>query len=125
MHLYSVRRRQDHRTQAPESVSVSTTATDKPRRMPLTRLDRALLGLHIVGAIVIGVMGFLGANDPEFGDLQRIVMAMLIGLWGVGILIVALIVRVIPNQWGRVLVLLGGPFVLILLFFGRPMLGWG
>ncbi|MGA7282877.1 MAG: hypothetical protein WBZ40_13995 [Acidimicrobiia bacterium] len=104
---------------------MTTDVIVKRPRVPLTRLDKTLLGLHIVGAIVVGIFGFLGANDPEFADLQRIVIAMLIGLWGVGIVVMALIVRLVSSQLGRVAILLGGPFIFILIFFGRSMLGWG
>jgi hypothetical protein len=103
---------------------MTTDTTTKRRRMPLTRLDKGLLGLHVVGAIVVGIVGFLGANDPEFGDLQRIVLAMLVGLWAAGIVVMAFVVRLIPTQWGRVIVLLGGPFIFALIFFGRYTLGW-
>jgi len=99
------------------------TMTQRPRRS-LSRIERAILAIHGLVAAVVGIIGFIGANDPGFGDLQRIVIVMLVGLWAMGIVAIGLAARLIANQWARVAVLLVGPFAGILLVFGRSMLGW-
>lgn len=90
----------------------------------LSSIDRAILALHGLAAGVIGVVAFISANDPDFGDLQRIVIVMLVGLWGAGIVATGYVARMVRNAWGRAALLLAGPFIGILLVFGRSMLGW-
>ena len=80
-----------------------------PRR--LSSLDWSILVVHTALAAGIGVVGFLGADDPGWGDLQRVVVLMLVGLWGVGILASALVARPIHNPWVRTAILLAGPFL--------------
>lgn len=96
----------------------------RPRR-PLSRLDRAILGLHGAVAGVIGVVGFLQANDPDWGGLQRLAIVMLIGLWAGGIVAMAAIARLVSNQWARAAILFAGPFLGIAAVIGRSMLALG
>jgi hypothetical protein len=94
-----------------------------PRR-PFSTLDWAILCLHGLVAAGVGIAAFVGANDPEFGDLQRIVVVMFIGLWIGGIIVFGATARLVANPWARAGVLLAGPFVGILVVFGRAMFGW-
>ena len=103
-------------------LAMSTTARE-PRR-PLSNVDRAILALHALVAGVVGVIAFVGANDPGWGDLQRLVVVMLISLWAAGIVAMAVLARMVNNRWGRTLILLAGPFVGIAAVFGRTMLGF-
>ena len=98
--------------------------TNTQSRRPLSRIDRGILALHGLVAAGVGVAGFIGANDPDWGDVQRLVIVMLIGLWAGGIAIMAVLARLVSNPWGRAAVLLAGPFAGIALVFGRSMLGW-
>ncbi len=100
-----------------------TTSSEKQRRT-LSTFDRSILALHGLVAGVVGTVGILGANDPGWGDLQRLVVVMLIGLWVAGIVVVGLIARLFTNKWARAVILLAGPFTGIALVFGRSMLGW-
>lgn len=104
------------------------TATSSPTigeklRRPLSTLDRSILALHGLAAGIVGVIAFLGANDPDWGDLQRIVILMLIGLWVAGIVAMSFVVRLVKSQWIRTAILLGGPFIGIVLLVGQSMLG--
>ena len=63
--------------------------TAKHARRPLSLLDKAILATHGLVAAVFGISGFVSADDPGFGDLQRLVVIMLTGLWGGGIMATA------------------------------------
>ena len=89
----------------------------------LSKLENAIIALHAVFACGVGVVGFLQANDPGFGDLQRLVILMMIGLWAAGIVAMAVIARLIANQWVRIAVLLVGPFVGIVLIVANSAIG--
>jgi hypothetical protein len=105
-------------------ISRMSTTTKRPRPK-LSTIDRAILAVHGLVAGVVGVVAFVGANDPDWGGLQRLVIVMVIGLWAAGIVAVGLVARLITHRWARALVLVAGPFIGILLVFGGSMLGWG
>ena len=90
-------------------------------RPSLSRLDQTILLAHVLVAAAAGIVAFIGANDPEFGSLQRVVVVLLIGLWAGGILAMAVLARLIPNQWGRALLLVAGPFIGIVLLVAGTM----
>ena len=100
---------------------MSMTA-DRARRA-LSRLDKAILATHAVAAAFFGISGFISANDPGFGDLQRVVVMMLTGLWGGGIVAMAVIAQLITNRWGRYALLLVGPLVGIVVLVGISRFG--
>jgi len=100
-------------------------ATTEPHRRPFSIIDRGILILHSVVAGGIGIVAFIGASDPDFGDLQRIVIVMLIGLWGLGIFAIGFFARLVSKVWARIVLLLAGPFIGIAFVFGRSMLGIG
>ena len=100
----------------------TTSSTEKPNRT-LTRIDRSILALHGLAAAVIGVIAFAGANDPGWGDLQRLDIVMLIGLWVAGIIAMGFVVRLVKNQWARAGILLGGPFIGVVFLLGASRLG--
>ncbi|MDH3306892.1 MAG: hypothetical protein OEO77_05180 [Acidimicrobiia bacterium] len=101
-----------------------TTTTEKQRRT-LSTCEQSILAVHGLVAGIVGTVGFLGANDPGWGDLQRLVILMLIGLWMAGIVAMGLIARLFANKWARAMILLGGPVIGIAIVFGRSILGWG
>ena len=87
----------------------TTTSSRRPRR-PLSRVDLAILGLHAVGAVILGVSGFFNVTEG-WETLQRIVVLMMVALWAGGILAMSYLARVIFNPWIRLSVLLAGPFI--------------
>ncbi len=82
-----------------------------------TRVDQWVLGLHIAVAAAYGVFGILGANDPGWSGLQRLLVAMIVTVWGVGILSAWLLARRFESQTVRLLVLAGAPFAIIFVVF--------
>jgi hypothetical protein len=88
----------------------------------LSKFDLVLLALHCLGALATGVFGFIDV-DPDWAALQRIVVAMLVGLWLGGILIMTVIAKRLTSQWARSAVLLVGPFIGIAVFVVRSRFG--
>lgn len=99
-----------------------TTTTGRHHRS-LSTIDRTILSVHGLAAAVVGIVGLIGANDPSWGDLQRFVIVMLIGMWVAGIVVMGLVARFVPNQWARTVILLAGPFIGIALVLGMSRLG--
>lgn len=93
----------------------------KQARRPLSQLDRGILMFHGLVAAAFGIVGFAGANDPEFGGLQRFLVVMLIGLWAGGIVGMAVIARLVNNEWARAVILLAGPFLGIVILVGASV----
>jgi hypothetical protein len=85
---------------------MSATPTP-PRRF--TVLDRAILAVHLLLAIVFGVYGLVDASDAA--SLQRLVVLILLALWVGGIVIMGVVARFISIRWLRTMVLLVGPFL--------------
>lgn len=81
-----------------------------------TKLDRTLIFLQGLLAVCLGVVGLIGANDPDWGDLQRVVVVMLTGLWLGGLAVMAILSRYIRPQWARAALLLAGPPTALMLF---------
>ena len=104
-------------------MSTSTAPTRTPRP-PLSTVDRTILALHVLVATVLGVISFASATDPGFGDLQRVVVVMLFALWIGGVALMGVIARyAISSVWGRVALLVFGPFIGIALLMGRSQIG--
>ncbi|NNL14555.1 MAG: hypothetical protein HKO82_12825 [Acidimicrobiia bacterium] len=99
------------------------SAAIKAQRRPLSRLDRAIIALHGVVAVVFGIIGFLEADDPGWRDLQRFVIVMLVGLWVSGIVVVGVLARLVGNQVVRAVLLLAGPLLGIALLIGASTIG--
>lgn len=76
----------------------------------LSRFDLVLLASHVVGALVVGVLGFLDV-DPDWAGLQRIAILMIIGFWLGGVLLMYAFARRVATQWIRSVILLIGPFI--------------
>jgi hypothetical protein len=100
-----------------------STTTTTPRRS-FSRLERAILAVHGVFAAAFGVIGFLGADDPDWGDLQRLVVIMLVGVWVAGVAASAALAWRVNHRGGRVALLLAGPGIVFVLVFGRAIFGW-
>ena len=82
-----------------KGVLLTMTTTAREPRRPLSTVDRAILTIHGLVAGVVGVIAFVGANDPGWGDLQRLVIVMLIGLWAAGIVAMSVFARMVNNRW--------------------------
>jgi hypothetical protein len=80
------------------------------RRGNLSKFDLGILALHLLGALVTGIAGFVDV-DPDWAGLQRVVVVMIIGLWLGGIVIMAVIAGRVASQWARAAILLAGPFI--------------
>lgn len=102
-----------------DTAAIMTTA--QPRSPFKSTLDRTILGAHAVVAGIFGIVGFLQATDPGWQALQRIVIIMIVGFWGMGIFVSALVSQRFSRQWIRVLVLLAGPLLALLLVFSRAI----
>ena len=87
----------------------TTTPPKRPRR-PLSRVDRAILALHGLGAVTVGVVGFFDVSEG-WEALQRIVVLMMVALWFGGIVAMGYLAQLIFNPWLRLTVLLAGPFI--------------
>lgn len=69
-----------------------------------------MIALHGLTALVIGVIAFVGANDPGWRDVQRLVVVMMISLWAGGIALSAVAARnLVSNHWIRLAILAVGP----------------
>ncbi len=97
-------------------MSISAPPPSVPGRSA-TRVDRWILGLHILAAFGFGVVGLLAATDPGWGDLQRLLTVMVVGMWGLGIFLTWMIARRLGSQWVRSAVMIVGPFALLLVGF--------
>lgn len=74
--------------------------------------------IHLLIALAFGIVGLFGATDPEWGDLQRFVVMVFVGLWLFGVLVVGVLTRFVVNQRARYLILLTGPVLAIVLVLG-------
>jgi hypothetical protein len=101
---------------------MSTDTVAKPTRRPFSKVEQAILALHVVALVVVTVTGWIGANDPGWSDLQRIVLLMLAGVWAGGIALTAVLARLVNNKVGRLAVLLVGPLAGLLLIIGQQYL---
>lgn len=90
---------------------MSVEAAAKPTRRPFSKADRAILALHLLALVVVTVSGLIGANDPGWAALQRIVILMLAGIWAGGIALISVLSRLVDNQYARWAILLVGPLV--------------
>ena len=88
-----------------------STTTESRRRRPYSKADKAILIAQGVLVVVVGILAFASANDPDWGDLQRLVIVMLLGLWMAGLAAAAVLARFVENRWWRYAVLLVVPFV--------------
>lgn len=93
-------------------ISTPPAITPRRRRYALGVPEKVVIGLHIAVAFVAGVIGFFDV-DEGWADLQRILIFMVVSAWVGGVALVGYLVRLIPQTWVRVTVLLGGPFLAI------------
>lgn len=101
---------------------MSTDTIAKPARRPFSTADRSIVALHVLALVVVTVMGWIGANDPGWSDLQRLVLLMLAGVWAGGIALTAVLGRLVDNKLGRIAVLLLGPLTGLMLLVGQQYL---
>jgi hypothetical protein len=88
----------------------------------LTRLDRTILVVHGLLAVCFGAIGFFSVGDPDWGDLQRIVVVMMVGLWLGGLAAVATVARFVRPRVVRASLLIFGPVLAVLGFLGAARL---
>ncbi len=74
--------------------------------------------IHLLIALAFGIAGLLGATDPGWGDLQRLVVVLFVGVWLFGVLVMGVLTRFVDNQRARYLILLTGPVLAIVLVLG-------
>lgn len=91
-------------------------------RRPLSAYERTIPIAYALVAGTFGVFSYLAADDPDFGDLQRLLVVILIGLWVLSIAAVAAVARFVDNRWSRAAILLAGPIVAITLSVASTML---
>jgi len=80
------------------------------QRRPFSTLEKAIIAVQGAAALVFGAYGFVEASDPDWGDLQRIVIVMSVGIWLTGIAGAAFLSRLVDNRVVRVVILLAVPF---------------
>lgn len=97
------------------------TTTSRTGR--LTPVDKGILGFHVLAAAILGAIAIAGANDPDWGDLQRFVIVMFVGAWIAGVLVVGLVARRIDRVWARTALLVVAPPAAILLLAGLARFG--
>jgi hypothetical protein len=98
--------------------------TESRTRPPLSKPAWVILGLHGVAALVFVVVALIQSNDPGWATLQRIVALFMFALWGGGIVLMGVIARyVISSGWGRLVLLLAGPFIGLAFLIGSQYVG--
>jgi len=100
---------------------MSTDTVAKPTRRPFSKVEQVILALHVVALVAVTVWGWIDV-DPDWSDLQRIVLLMLAGIWAGGIALTAILARLVNNKAGRFAVLLVGPLAGLLLIIGQQYL---
>lgn len=98
-------------------------ATPTKRGGTLSPVDKGILALHVLAAGVFGAVGIAGANDPDWGDLQRFVIVMFVGAWVAGVLVVGLLARRVEKPWIRSVLLLAAPPAAILVVVATARFG--
>jgi hypothetical protein len=88
---------------------IEQAAIEQGRR-PFSTVEKVIIGVHVVLALGVGFFALLDANDPGWGDLQRLLIFMLEGIWFGAIAGTALVARLVNNPLGRIAILLIGPF---------------
>jgi hypothetical protein len=97
------------------------TDTETIRR-PFTRGEKVIIIVQVMLALGFGLFGMLEANDPDWGDLQRLVIFMIVGIWLAGIAGMVLVARLINHKVARIAILVLAPFAGFLLIAAWTML---
>lgn len=95
------------------------------RRRPFSTSEKVIIGVQVALALGFGVFGILEASDPDWGDLQRIVILMMVGLWLAGIACMVLVARLVSHQVARIAILVGAPLAGFLLIGAWVMFSTG
>lgn len=91
-------------------------------RARFTRLDRGILVAHGLLGAGFGAIGLVSSRDPDWGDLQRVVVLVLVGLWLGGHAAIAAVARFVRPQAVRALLLIIGPPLAVLGFVAAARL---
>lgn len=83
---------------------------DAPIRRPFSPGEKAVIAVQLVLALSFGILGIVEANDPDWGDLQRIVILMLTFVWLGGIVVSVVVARLVTGKLARVGILVVAPF---------------
>ncbi len=79
-------------------------------KRPFSPGEKAVVIVQLVIALSVGVAAMLDANDPDWGDLQRVVVLMLMSIWLGGIVASVVLARIFDSKPGRVAILVLLPF---------------
>lgn len=90
---------------------------------PLGKAPRAILALHVVLALGLGIAGLLDISGSDgMAGLARVVVLLLVGVWLVGVVASGLLARfAMAHVWLRIAVVSLGPVVALvgLVLFAR------
>jgi hypothetical protein len=100
------------------------TDIERDRRM-FSTVEKVLIALQVLLALGFGLFGMLQANDPDWGDLQRVVIFMMVAMWLGGIVGSVLVARLVNPKLARIAILVIGPFTVFLLFIGWSLVANG
>jgi hypothetical protein len=98
------------------------TATT-PARRPFNRVEQIIIAGQVLFGVGFGVIGFADASDPGWQDLQRLLIAMMMGLWFAGVAGAVVVGRLVSNRFGRAAVLLSLPFAGFVILIGWTLVG--
>lgn len=82
----------------------------EPARRPFSTVEKVIIGVHVALALGVGFLALLDADDPGWGDLQRLLIFMMEGIWLGAIVGTAVVARLVSNPSGRIAILIVGPF---------------
>ena len=86
-------------------------------------MEWALIGLQVFACLALWILAMVDANDPDWGDVVRVVVTVLATIWVGGIVVSVFVARLIEGRIGRSSVLLVGPFVGFIVLIGLSFLG--
>ena len=100
------------------------TDIDRSRRV-FSTAEKVIIAVQVVLALCFGVFGVLEANDPDWGDLQRVVIFMMVSVWLGTIVVSVLVARLVNSRSVRIAILVIGPFALLLVIAGWSLFANG
>lgn len=89
--------------------------SDMPIRRPFSPGEKAVVAVQLVIALSFGILGMVEANDPDWGDLQRVFIVMLTSIWLGGVVVSVVLARLVAGKLARIAVLVAAPFAGFLL----------
>ena len=102
---------------------MSTPSQPTKSRRDFSVAERRIIAVQFVVAVGFGAVALFQVNDPDWGDLQRFLIIVLLCIWLVGIAVSVVVARLVDSSLGRIAILVVGPFAGFLLMFGWSMFG--